>query len=103
MKKTFYILIMCMVVGYALPSCETTSVDDYPIMESFYKESVALPTVGLDSVKSFSNKVSGYVAQFPQAKQHRRYSLIQDNIKAASIRINLEIDTTWVGEDSIRF
>lgn len=104
MKRTFYILIICMVVGFILPSCsKSDSCDDYPIMEDYYVESLALPTVSLDSVKLFSNKVNGYVAQFPQAKQHRRYEQILENIKGASLRINITIDTAWAGTDSISF
>lgn len=90
-------------MGISLPSCETSSVDDYPIMESFYKESVSLPTVSLDSVKAFSSKVDGYVAQFPGAKNHKRYSQIQKNIKAASFRINVTINYDWDGDTIIYF
>ena len=92
-----------MVVGISLPSCEQLSSDDYHIMESYYTESLNLASVSVDSVKSFSSKVDGYIAQYPQAKNHRRYSQIQDNIKAASLRLSISIDTTWAGEDSIRF
>ncbi len=93
-----------MVLGISLPSCEkSASAEDYPIMESFYKESVTLPLVTLDSVKAFSSKVDGYVTTYPLAKEHKRYSQIQDNIKAASLRLSISIDTTWAGEDSIRF
>ena len=87
-----------------MPSCEqSASVDDYPIMETYYVESLNLPTVSLDSIKSFRKKVDGYVNQNPEAKNHRRYSMIQENIKAASLRITIDIDPTWAGEDSIRF
>ena len=92
-----------MVVGFSLPSCEQLSSDDYPIMESYYKESVSLPLVTLDSVKTFSSKVDGYVAQYPQAKNHRRYSQIQENIKAASLRINITINDEWDGDTVIKF
>ena len=94
---------MCMVVGFSLPSCDKLTSDDYPIMESFYKESVTLPLVTLDSVKTFSSKVDGYVTIYPQAKNHSRYSQIQENIKAASLRINITINDEWDGEDSINF
>lgn len=104
MKKTFQILLVSLVLALTLPSCEqSASVDDYPIMEQYYTESVNLVTVTFDSVKSFSNKVDGYVLQFPEAKNHKRYSQIQENIKAASLRITINIDPAWAGEDSIRF
>ena len=88
--------------GFILPSCENAA-DDYSIMEDYYIESVQLPTVSLDSVKSFSNKVDGYVYVNPQAKEHRRYSQITDNIKAASIRMTIDVDTIWDGERHINF
>ena len=93
-----------MVLGFFLPSCEkSTLTDDYPVMEDFYTESIKLPTVTSDSVKKFSNKVDGYVAQFPQAKQHKRYPQIVQNIKAASFRIVITVDTTWDGDTTIYF
>ena len=93
---------MCMGLSL-LPSCEKAITDEYPIMETFYVESINLPTVSTDSVKSFKNKVDGYVTQFPQAKNHRRYSLIQKNIKAASIRISVTINYDWDGDTIINF
>lgn len=103
MKKLFYIII-CMMVGIILPSCEkSTLTDDYPVMEDFYTESIKLPTVTKDSVKKFSCKVDGYVAKFPQAKQHKRYAQIVENIKAASFRIAISVDTAWNGEFTINF
>ena len=93
-----------MVLGFLLPSCEkSTLTDDYPVMEDFYMESIKLPTVTTDSVKRFSSKVDGYVTQFPQAKQHKRYPQIVQNIKAASFRIVITVDTTWDGDTTIYF
>ena len=93
---------MCMGIGIILPSCENVT-DDYSIMEDYYVESVQLPTVSLDSVKSFSNKIDGYVTVNPLAKEHRRYSQILANIKAASIRMVIDVDTIWDGERHISF
>lgn len=93
-----------MLVGFILPSCsKSDSGDDYPIMEDYYIESLSLPTVSTDSIKTFSSKVDGYVAQNPLAKQHRRYAQILENIKTASLRITITIDTAWAGTDSISF
>ena len=103
MKKTFYLLVVIMVMGFAMPSCEKSVSDDYPIMESFYRESVALPLVSIDSIKSFSSKVDEYVAINPKAKQHRRYSMIKANIKTASVRFSIELDTAWAGVDTFNF
>ncbi len=104
MKKTFQFLLVSLVLALTLPSCEqSASVDDYPIMEQYYTESVNLVTATLDSVNSFKAKVDGFVIRNPEAKNHRRYSMIQENVKAASLRITINIDPAWAGEDSIRF
>ncbi len=88
MKKLVGLFITClMMIG-----CEKDVVD---YMETYYAESMGLQSVSIDSVKSFSNKVSTYVCEYPEEKQHPLYPKIQNNIKAAVIRITLEVDTTW--------
>jgi len=104
MKKTFQFLLVSLVLALTLPSCEqSASVDDYPIMEEYYKESVNLVTATLDSVNMFKAKVDGYVIRNPEAKNHKRYSQIQENIKAASLRLTITVHDEWDGVDSIRF
>jgi len=103
MKKLLYILIMCMVMGFMLPSCEKEVFDVSPTMETYYNESVQLPTVSLDSVTAFENKVNGYVTTYPQAKEHRRYEQILANIKAASLRLTITINDKWAGDTLIHF
>ena len=90
-------------VGFLMPSCEKELTDDYPIMESFYTESITLPTVSIDSVTTFKNKVNGYVTTYPKAKEHRRYPQILENIKAASLRISITINDEWLGDTLINF
>ena len=84
--------------------CEKeVSSEGYPEMEGFYTESCGLPSVSVDSVKSFSVKVANYTTEFPGAKEHRLYPKIQENIKSASLRITITCDTTWAGETHINF
>ena len=45
----------------------------YPEMEGFYVESCGLPTVTIDSVKSFSTKVNDYTSEYPESKEHSLY------------------------------
>lgn len=90
-------------MGIMLPSCEKPIIDEFPIMRSFYSESVGLPTVSLDSINSFSSKVNGYVSENPLAKEHHLYPKILDNIKSAKLKITLTIDDSWAGYDTIRF
>ena len=97
MRKTFAIPMLLLSASFILPSCEKTVFDYSPQMEEFYVESQGLSTVTIDSVKSFSSKVDGFVTENPIAKEHEKYPLILDNIKAASLRITITCDTTWAG------
>ncbi len=88
MKKLVGLFFVCLL----MLGCEKDVVD---YMEAYYDESMGLQSVSIDSVKAFSNKVSTYVSEYPEEKQHPLYPKIQNNIKAAVIRITLEVDTTW--------
>lgn len=96
-------MMLLLLASIILPSCEKVEFDDYPQMESFYVESKGLTAVTVDSVKSFSGKVKGFVTTYPLAKEHEKYPLIQANIKSASLRITITCDTTWAGEKTIHF
>ena len=100
MKKLVLLFATClMVIG-----CEKEVISEgYPEMEGFYVESCALPTVTIDSVKSFTVKVNEYTTEYPESKEHSLYPKIQANIKSASLRITITCDTTWAGETHINF
>ena len=100
MKKLVLLFAAClMVIG-----CEKEVIGEgYPEMEGFYVESCALPTVTIDSVKSFTVKVNDYTTEFPESKEHSLYPKILANIKSASLRITITCDTTWAGETHINF
>lgn len=103
MRKAAIYLILLMGLGIVFPSCSKTSIEDFPIMEDFYAESVNLPSVTADSVNHFKIKFNGFVAANPSAKQHSKYQPIMDNIQAASLRIILTIDTAWLGDTTVYF
>ena len=100
MKKLVLFFTVCLfMVG-----CEKQVISEsYPEMKAFYTESCTLPAVTIDSVKTFSAKVGKYVTKYPESKSHSLYPKIQENIKAASLRITIECDTTWDGETHINF
>ena len=102
MKKGFIIILLVFSISW-FTSCEKDVYDINPQMEAYYTESVQLPTVSIDSVTMFKNKVNGYVTTYPQAKEHRRYPKILENIKAASLRLIIVIDTTWAGDTVIHY
>ena len=86
-----------------MPSCEKEVFDVSATMEAYYNESMQLPTVSIDSVSAFKNKVNGYVDTYPQAKEHRRYPQILSNIKAASLRITISFNDEWAGDTVIHY
>ena len=100
MKKLVLFFTICLF----MTGCEKqVASEGYPEMEAFYTESCTLPAVTIDSVKTFSAKVGKYVSKYPESKSHSLYPKIQENIKAASLRITIECDTTWDGETHINF
>lgn len=100
MKKLVLLFAVClMVIG-----CEKEVISEgYPEMEGFYVESCGLPSVTIDSVKSFTVKVNDYTTEYPESKEHSLYPKIQENIKLASLRLVITCDTTWDGETHIIF
>ena len=102
MKKGFIILILVFSISW-FTSCEKEVFDISPAMEAYYTESIQLPTVTLDSVKTFSNKVDEFTRSYPWAVEHQRYPQIQKNIKSASLRTTITINDEWDGETHINF
>jgi len=85
-------------------ACEKEVIGEgYPEMEGFYVESCGLPHVTIDSVKSFSIKMSNYITDHPDSKKHSLFPKIQANIRFASLRITIVCDTTWNGETHVNF
>ena len=102
MKKGFIMILLAFAISW-LTSCEKEVFDINPTMEAYYMESIKLPSATIDSVNSFSSKVDGFTRSYPLALEHEKYPLIRENIKAASIRITIEVDTTWAGVDTYHF
>ena len=103
MRKTAITVLMMMGLAIALPSCEKASSDSFPVMESFYTESQGLKYVSADSVTRFKDKVNGYIATNPQAKNHDKYKLILENINDAILHIVIDIHDEWEGDTTITF
>ncbi len=103
MKRTAIIIVFSLMVSFILPSCEKEVFDYNSQMNEYYAESKGLSAVTIDSVTLFENKVNDFVTAYPLAKEHEKYPLILSNIKEASFRITIVIDTAWAGHDYIRF
>lgn len=103
MRKIFAIPMLLLSASFILPSCEKIVLDYSPQMEIYYIESQRLPTVTIDSVKAFSSKIDRFATKHPIVKEHEKYPLILENIKAASIRFVITCDTTWDGHIYMKF
>ena len=102
MKKGMILLLLVFAISW-FTSCEKEVYDINPQMESFYMESVQLPSVTIDSVQSFSSKVYGFTRSYPEALEHKRYPQIKENIKSASLRLTITINDEWDGDTLIHF
>ena len=96
-------MMLLLSTSFILPSCEKEVFDYSTQMEAYYTESKGLSAVTIDSVTLFKNKVEGFVTTYPLAKEHEKYPLIQANIKSASLRLTITVDTIWAGEETIHF
>ena len=103
MRQTVIALLLLLSASFILPSCEKEVFDYSPQMEAYYVESKGLSAVTIDSVTLFKNKVDGFVATHPLAKEHKKYPLIQANIKSASLRITITVNDEWAGDTIIHF
>ena len=90
-------------IGFTLSCSKDDEYEVSPVMEAYYDESVNLNTASIDSVKSFMGKVNNFIATYPEAKESNLYAKIKENIKAASLRLNITINDEWDGEDYIKF
>ena len=102
MKKGIILLLLVFAISW-FTSCEKEVYDINPLLESFYMESVQLPSVTIDSVQSFSSKVDGFTRSYPEALEHKRYPQIKENIKSASLRLTITINDEWDGDTLIHF
>ena len=102
MKKGLILMLQIFAASWFI-SCEKEVFDINPTMEAYYMESIKLPSATIDSVKSFSSKVDGFTKSYPLALEHEKYPKIKEIIKAASLRLTIDVDTTWDVEKTIWF
>ncbi len=77
-----------------MTACEKEVISEgWPEMKGFYIESCSLQMATIDSVKNFSMKVDDFTAKFPESKEHSLFPKIQANVKAASVRISITIES----------
>ena len=85
------------IVSFLYFACsKETSVSHYPEMQAYYAESCNLGVAATDSVQHFAQKVDAFVTQHTDAKQDPLYPRIQENIRSASFRLNINVDDEWL-------
>ena len=72
-------------------------------MQAYYVESCHLNVAATDSVQRFMQKVDTFVTHHSDAKQDPLYPRIQENIRSASFRLNINVDDEWDGEYNMTF
>lgn len=100
--RAFRISMFLALLSLGFISCEK-DVLRYQEMVQYHTESVHLPQVTTDSVSRFSQKVSTFLAQHPDAQDDPLYPEIQANIRAASFRMTITINDEWDGENVVNF
>ena len=83
-------------------SCEK-EVLRYQEMVAYHAESLNLSSAAADSVARFSQKVTSFVRQHPAAAEDPLYPEIKKNIQQCWLRLNINIDDEWDGENDINF
>ncbi len=90
-------LSLSFIVSFLCLACsKETSVSQYPEMQAYYVESCHLGMAASDSVQRFSQKVETFVTRHSDAKQDPLYLRIQENIRTASFRLNINVDDEWL-------
>ena len=87
-------VFVCLLFALGLSSCEK-EVLRYEEMVQYHAESLTLPSVAVDSVGRFEQKVEGFVALHPAAAEDPLFPEILDNIRQALVRFNLTLDPDW--------
>jgi hypothetical protein len=91
---SFFVLI---IVSFLCLACsKETSISQYPEMQAYYVESCHLSVAATDSVPRFMQKVDTFVTRHSDAKQDPLYPRIQENIRSASFRLNINVDDEWL-------
>ena len=106
LRNSLIPLSLSFIVSFLCLACsKETSVSQpqYPEMQAYYVESCHLNVAATDSVQRFMQKVDTFVTHHSDAKQDPLYPRIQENIRSASFRLNINVDDEWDGEYNMTF
>ena len=106
LRNSLIPLSLSFIVSFLCLACsKETSVSQpqYPEMQAYYVESCHLSVAATDSVQRFMQKVDTFVTHHTDAKQDPLYPRIQENIRSASFRLNINVDDEWDGEYNMTF
>ena len=99
LRRSSIPFIVFIIVSFLCLACsKETSVSQpqYPEMQAYYVESCHLSVAATDSVQRFMQKVDTFVTRHSDAKQDPLYPRIQENIRSASFRLNINVDDEWL-------
>lgn len=84
MKK----LVLLFAASLMVIGCEKDVIGEgYPEMEGFYVESCGLPSVTIDSVKSFTIKVNDFTTENPEKFKEQAQIFLHETVEVGKITL----------------
>ena len=84
MKKLVLLFAACLMVM----GCEKEVLSEgFPEMEGFYVESCGLPSVTIDSVKSFTIKVNDFTTENPEKFKEQAQIFLHETVEVGKITL----------------
>lgn len=93
-------LATILLAAFLLQACDKQSADAPPYadtLNSYYLESTHLNVATSDSITSFTNKVNGLTAAWPEVKEEKQYHQIVENIRQSFLTFHITINGEWDG------
>ena len=107
-------MLLCLLMPFALCSCDKQATDALTPMHQMYNESINLPQATLDSITTFTHKFGGYVGSHPESRQDQFFDPTLQNlrdaaalygysVKDATLNTSITVNDEWAGETFIFF
>ena len=93
-------LATILLAAFLLQACdkEVSSAPPYAdTLQSYYIESTHLGEASVDSISTFTTKVNGLTAAWPEVREEKQYHQIVENIRQSFLTFHITIDGEWDG------
>ena len=92
-------LATILLAAFLLQACEKdVSAPPYAdTLQSYYIESTHLGEASVDSISTFTTKVNGLTAAWPEVREEKQYHQIVENIRQSFLTFHITIDGEWDG------